>query len=384
MRVVLTVTIATLAIGLAYRPIRGQMPAAALPALEAIRMVDAQIGWAMTDPGSPPTVLLRTTDGGIGWRDVTPVNPSGQKVDVWRLTALSSLIAWAPQARPHDTTVEIFRTIDGGRMWRSAAIPAPGVSSISFINPREGWLLASWGGAAVQENVEIYRSINGGETWIVVTEQTYGNRKSGLPFSGTKSSITFINPTTGWITGFGPDLVYVYVTHDGGRTWRPQDIPLPRELPRRWLAFPQQPKFFSAEEGPLPVFYHLLNESGENVGEAVALSGTHHSVATWTPTAPVSVNISEVTYHAVADMNHAWVTHGGVLHVTRDGGRQWTTIRPGSVFAGVTQLDFISPKVGWAVRNTARHGARTPTLPFLLKTLDGGITWTPATYTISK
>src|SRR2546422_8747003 len=110
MRVVLTVTIATLAIGLAYRPIRGQMPAAATPALEAIRMVDAQIGWAMTDPGSPPTVLLRTTDGGIGWRDVTPVNPSGQKVDVWPLTTLSSIIALAPPATHHHTTAELIGT----------------------------------------------------------------------------------------------------------------------------------------------------------------------------------------------------------------------------------------------------------------------------------
>jgi len=367
------------------------MQAAATPALEAIRMVDAQIGWAITAPPSPPTVLLRTTDGGISWRDVTPVNPSGQKVGVRRLTALSSLIAWAPQARPQDTTVEIFRTIDGGRTWRSAAIPAPagftaapGVASISFINPREGWLVASVVAYMGHDEVEIYRSTDGGETWVKVASAMRDRASSGLSIAGSKAAVSFLNATTGWITGFGPDLVYVYVTHDGGRTWRPQDIPLPRELPRRWLAFPQQTKFFSAEEGVLPIFYHLLNASAENVGMVVVLYGTHDSGATWTPTAPVSVNIAEVIYHAVADMNHAWVTHGGVLHVTRDGGRQWTTIRPGSVFAGVTQLDFISPKVGWAVRNTARHGDRTPTLPFLLKTLDGGITWTPATYTISK
>src|SRR5437667_11216624 len=205
-------------------------------------------------------------------------------------------------------------------------MPVSELIAISFYNPREVWILASWGGSVVQENVEIYRSIDGGETWIVVAEQTYGNRKSGLPFSGTKSSITFINPTTGWITGFGPDLVYVYVTHDGGRTWRPQDIPLPRKLPRRGLAFPQQPKFFSAEGGGLRVSYHTLNESGENVGKAVVLYGTHDSGATWTPTAPLSVNISQVIYHTVADMNHAWVTHAGVLHASRDDGWLWTTI----------------------------------------------------------
>src|SRR5438034_5061973 len=216
MRVVLTVTIAALAIGLASRPIRGQMQAAATPALEAIRMVDAQIGWAITAPPSPPTVLLRTTDGGISWRDVTPVNPSGQKVGVRRLTALSSLIAWAPQARPQDTTVEIFRTIDGGRTWRSAAIPAPagftaapGVASISFINPREGWLVASVVAYMGHDEVEIYRSTDGGETWVKVASAMRDRASSGLSIAGSKAAVSFLNATTGWITGFRPDLVYV-------------------------------------------------------------------------------------------------------------------------------------------------------------------------------
>lgn len=74
-----------------------------------------------------------------------------------------------------------------------------------------------------------------------------------------------------------------------------------------------------------------------------------------------------------------------MLHVTNDGGRQWTEVRPNKFFADITQLDFISRNVGWAVRNTDPFGggARQAS-PSLLKTLDGGRTWTPLDYAILR
>ncbi len=65
-------------------------------------------------------------------------------------------------------------------------------------------------------------------------------------------------------------------------------------------------------------------------------------------------------------MNHGWVSDGDVLYATSDGGRRWTTIRPGYPFVNVAQIDFISPQVGWA--------AGEPGFPRLLKTEDGGRT----------
>jgi photosystem II stability/assembly factor-like uncharacterized protein len=73
-----------------------------------------------------------------------------------------------------------------------------------------------------------------------------------------------------------------------------------------------------------------------------------------------------------ADINHGWIADRDTLYATINGGRQWTTIRPTS-FPGAKQLDFISPQVGWAVAREA---------PFLLKTLDGGRTWSPVTYMV--
>ncbi len=64
--------------------------------------------------------------------------------------------------------------------------------------------------------------------------------------------------------------------------------------------------------------------------------------------------------------------------MTNDGGRQWTTVRPGPPFANVGGLDFISPRIGWATGQALSD-------PFLLKSLDGGRTWTAVTpYTILR
>ncbi len=393
MRAALVMFLATLTLGLAVRPMRGQIPASDAPALETfqvekIHMVDGQSGWAISwDPRSPESALLRTTDGGTHWRDVTPRRDRGHKIGVWRITALSSLVAWVIPADTTGPSAEVFRTTDGGHTWRSAAIPPPAgltrvsASSISFINPREGWLIVFLVAYSGHEEDEIYHSTDGGETWIKVASTTRDDDSSGLPITGGKDAITFLDSTTGWITGgtIVPEWLYAYATHDGGRTWQKQEMPLPKELTPHWNAFSKPPKFFTAQDGILPVHYSLLNDSGQQ-SILVAFYATHDGGTTWTYTAPVSVSASEVVYYAVADMNHAWVTHGSVLRATTDGGRQWVTLPPNPPFADVTQLDFISSDVGWAVRNTSRSRGGAPTFPFLLKTLDGGRTWAPVIY----
>ncbi|MGH2425550.1 MAG: WD40/YVTN/BNR-like repeat-containing protein [bacterium] len=344
--------------------------------------------------------MLRTTSGGTQWKDVTPVGSSRQRIDVHYFYAFNSHIAWVA-GTSRGATAQIFRTVDGGRTWK--AITNPGVKSISFITSRDGWFLVSLGAATGSEGVDIYRSTDGGEIWGKVASAMPGSPDSGLPFGGNKSSITFLNPTTGWITGVvvTPDWVYLYVTRDGGRTWRRQNLPLPSQpqqdqpLPPQviphWDAWPWPPKFFTPRDGIMRVDYHHFlfdNATGDTRdGQLSVFYITHDSGTTWTYTTPVSIRHPEPRRQpsSFADMNHGWVKEGGVLHMTSDGGRRWTTIRPGPLFADVIQLNFVSPKVGWAVRNTDPYsGGSKQISPFLLKTVDGGRTWSPVTYTILR
>jgi photosystem II stability/assembly factor-like uncharacterized protein len=151
--------------------------------------------------------------------------------------------------------------------------------------------------------------------------------------------------------------------------------------------------FFTAQEGLLPVFYF----GGESTSSpaVAAFYASRDGGGTWKHSAPISITKGYLDcWHYIcghyrpssfADMNHGWMADGGTLYVTSNGGREWTVVRP-LLFANVKHLDFISPEVGWAVRITTEYvgGKQIPTPPFLLKTLDGGRTWSPVTYTILR
>jgi len=143
-----------------------------------------------------------------------------------------------------------------------------------------------------------------------------------------------------------------------------------------WNAVTRPPTFFTPRDGILPVDYDVRNESGlKAIAAVVVFYATHDGGTTWTYTTPVSVTLGNGLSTSFADAKHGWVTDGTALHATRDAGHQWTTIQPASIFADVKQLDFISPRVGWAVKQTS---------PVLLKTLDGGHTWVPVPYIVVR
>ncbi len=373
MRTALAVVMLIFTLGLVSRPMHGETREENKPALKTLRMIDGQTGWAVTATAGR---LLRSSDGGANWNDVTPLNSSGQQFRISdKITALAPLVAWVIAAGTNDsTTSHILHTVDGGRTWESTIIRAPDVISISFINSSVGWLLAFMGAAAGSEAVEIYRSTDGGKTWISV------GPVSGLPFAGDKSGIAFLNSTTGWITGavLRHDTPYLFVTHDGGRTWREQDKPLPRELISHWRNlqhFP--PKFFTVRDGVLPTFYEIYAGPGDSLRPTgkvfVAIYATHDGGTTWTY--PSVKQVNDAYFSTFVDMNHGWLITGSDwsnLYATSDGGRQWTTIPRTSIFTNVVQVDFVSPQVGWALGRS------------LLKTLDGGRTWSPVTYSVLR
>ncbi len=362
--------LATLMLGLASRLIHGQPREEETPVLTSLYMVDDKTGWAYGGG------VLRSTDGGINWRDITPINSSGQRIGFSKITALSHQVAWVIPA-PTDAFApkEIFRTSDGGVTWRGATIQAVALTSLSFINPREGWLLASFGAAAGSEAVKVYRSTDGGVTWISV------GPLNGLPNGGNKGAITFLNSTTGWITEgmLQYDTPYLYLTHDSAHTWQEQTMPLPPEVTPHWRGVPHQPgpKFFTARDGILPVFFEIYagpDDSLHSTGEIiVAIYATHNGGMTWTYSSVKRIIGSYLI--SFADVNHGWLMNGSNLYATSDGGRRWTTIHSSQLPFDTTQLEFISPQVGWAIRQK---------VPSLNKTLDGGLTWAPLPYRIQR
>src|SRR5574337_503902 len=165
MRIFIAIASVILALTLITRPILAQARTDNYPPLVSIYMIDSQTGWAVTREPDQPTWanngLLRTVDGGTHWKDVTPpftaygnrfFGPGAGPVEV-----LTSLFAW----------VGAYRTIDGGEKWSLS--PTPGnITSIHFIDDRNGWLL-NFGGANMS-NIEIavHRSADGGSSWTQI------------------------------------------------------------------------------------------------------------------------------------------------------------------------------------------------------------------------
>jgi photosystem II stability/assembly factor-like uncharacterized protein len=299
---------------------------------------------------------------------VTPRNSSGEQVGTSVVVGLTSLIAWGA------TATNIYLTIDGGQTWKDMTIPAV-AQTISFINPRDGWLLAPLGSYTGHTEVDIYRSIDAGETWIKVANNMA--QTSGLTNLSGIRGFAFVDSTTGWITGFSipSNWLYLFVTHDGGRTWREQKLPLLPQL-THWIGDIAPPTFFAGREGILPVFFGVLNESLHPTDEEVAVFyATRDGGTTWTYTTPLSFRQANEHVSSFADMDHGWVTDGDALWATTDGGRVWTKVLATAPFVDVKQLQFISRQIGWAVSRT---------YPWLLKTMDGGRTWAALTYSIER
>lgn len=338
-----------------------------------LRMMDGNSGWAVAGKA-----VLQTSDGGMHWKDVTPSRASLTPDSV--MDAFTPSQAWIAIPQANYAATRIFRTTDRGQNWQSTTIPTgqsgTRVAQITFVNAQDGWILANRGGVTTAEVVSIYRTTDGGKTWVNIANafaaSTDGPAPGHLPFGGAKSGIHFLNSSTGWITGtvLAPGIAWLFVTHDGGSTWHQQKLPLPQGVPSGQLSL-RPPTFFSATEGILPVSFSNT-VSGATV--SAVIYSTHDGGATWETTSPVPVAPSAVNF---LDMQHGWVTDGTAIYVTRDGGQSWTKTVPGGSFNHVTQLDFVSSAEGWAVNGQGK-GAQ-----FLLKTQDGGQTWTPVTSTLS-
>lgn len=359
---------------------------AGVQGLNFIHMTDARSGWAATDSDE----VLRTTDSGAHWTDVTPVSSARRKDSREAPNVLTSLIAWVQSCTLRDsTTVEgciLLRTMDGGGTWKNlgplpkfqiAGNPTPvaAAGAYDFVDVHRGWLMIGLG-ALGSMDMDIHRTVDGGRTWVRVASDNTRDERSGLPFAGQKLGITFLNTSTGWITGYiaGCNFPYLYVTRDGGRTWRQQRFPVPFQVTSRWNAYTLPPTFFSVRDGVLPMFvvHSIKGENCEEGKTVMVFYKTHDGGNSWIDTTPVVVRQKPPS--SFADVNHGWLADGNVLYRTNDGGHQWSKILVPPVFGEMKQLDFVSPQVGWAIR-------RTP--PFLLKTMDGGEIWVPVNFTIS-
>lgn len=281
----------------------------------------------------------------------------------------------------------LLRTTDGGQHWRRVATPTNSVlHAISFIDDRRGWAV---GGATrpythATEGI-VLRTDDGGETWASAL-------KSPLPLL---TAVRFFDNQHGLAAGVGSDLYPsgLFETTDGGQSWRP----LPGQKPHAWT-------------------HADLHRTGDQVlvGALVGARGATATIAG--REVRVSPGAGDTrSHHAVrlTDTSNGWlVGDGGLVRVTRDGGRTWTappTEPPAELidwfdWQGVAVRGASAWVVGspgsavlhtddaggtWRLQTTRdstplrdvefvddQHGWAVGELGLILHTQDGGQTWT--------
>lgn len=145
-------------------------------------------GWAVGSNAK----IIHTSDGGNTWSQINIEGiSSGEFKDV---DFINDKIGWISGL----WSAQLLHTKDGGQSWSIVKIPkyygSTDLGSINFIDENIGWVTAQG---------DIWKTINGGETW----------ERSQLPAIGTDiSNISMVNDKIGWAVSNNR----VFYTEDGG------------------------------------------------------------------------------------------------------------------------------------------------------------------------
>lgn len=217
-----------------------------------LHMVTESVGWSIGSSANSYNWanVLRTTDGGFHWKQVTPSQMASQSIDY--LYILDETTAWLPG---HDGTW--YRTTDGGATWKPLRWLQGEMRPFSFSDQNHGWMIISPSSginlqpsstALAQPKTLLYTTSDGGNTW----QQT-----NTLPFSSIRE-FSSITEQTAWLTtdDFTSDSspnfkTRLYVTHDAGRTWEQRQLSRPAGITQEVLSVTSGPTFVTEKDGSL-------------------------------------------------------------------------------------------------------------------------------------
>ena len=357
----------------------------------SLQMISPEAGWALrwtqnpTRPGRATLAAAVTSDGGHTWTSVTPpearslLTPTQTAAVLYALDAQRAWLAITRHRHAHAAVTVVFATADGGRTWtRSANLVLLGEARwLDFRDARHGWLMTDLGSAMGSEAVAVYRTRDGGMHWPLVARTPaltqLANRDGRLPVACAKTGISLATNLVGFVTGAcnGPASL-AYVSHDGGRRWASQALPISQAALKRLCLEGCQaspPSFFGATG--------ILSMSSASGG---ILFVTHDDGASWRAQ-PLPDRASAFASVEFVDPDHGFLipiraakTSRRLLYTTSDEGRTWTAIHSSLALSRLGEsIDFVSPTTGfaWTLGADATTGP-----PGLFLTRDAGSTWT--------
>lgn len=331
--------------------------------------VSGSVAYALIGSGhSTPTAAYRTGDGARSWQRLRlPAGAPGVPLYAQLVGAESLLLAMGD---PNGADARTFWISgDGGAAWRRFPVPElPGQSSfLHLLDGSAGYLISQpyYHLAAGGSPIAIYWTPDAGVSWHQTLDLNESHAVAGaLDIGAPYTTPVFSGPRQGWMMSGsfvpragGPRPLLLH-SADGGASWTA--VPLPPGPDKQFLL-------------ATPVF------PGGGAHGYLALGGlagllvyeTRDGGADWADPYRAAVP----WFSAGADR---WVySDGRNLMTSRDWGRTWATTAarlPGSGLA-LGFVEAAGPAL-WAYDDGTCAGCSTGRATTLLRSLDGGVSWT--------
>jgi photosystem II stability/assembly factor-like uncharacterized protein len=338
--------------------------------IQDMDLVSSQVGWVLQGDR-----LKITGDGGETWNGIMPVIGGADILDVEFINPDSGWLAATGVGSVSSQMIEIYQTIDGGETWISHPLPFSwaGIASVylEFVNQHTGWALLKLKTGSSFSLGRLLATQDGGNTW----------EERSAPMG---ERVIFADEEVGWMAG-GPAGNQIYRTEDGGVTWNPQVLP---DLPIGHT-YIGQPVFETIKSGVLPVTIsgspnaRLMIYSTSDRGETWQMSQTVELPSDFEPGMALPFSRSDGRWWAATpDMK-------GLLNSAKLADEAEITTTTG-LPPGVIQLDYVTREIGWAlIQDNQCFGEKTSgnysgpnaivfscsTDTRLYKTNDGGVRW---------
>jgi photosystem II stability/assembly factor-like uncharacterized protein len=168
-----------------------------------------QTAWVGGVTYAPGTVYLyRTDDAGHSWSPVNLPLPDGAEnfelgIDKDQMQFVSDKDGFLVVRMSGDSTqTAVYVTNDGGDTWTLTPTLIPEAGQSDFLSPEE---------AIIYNGQQFYVTRDGARTWATVSPN--------IVFGDSFATMDFVDPNSGWIITVADEQRALYRTQDGGATW---------------------------------------------------------------------------------------------------------------------------------------------------------------------
>lgn len=192
--------------------------------LRGLSVVDSKVAWASGAQGT----VIRTVDG-AHWRAVSV--PDAAAFDLRDIHAVDANTAVAMGAGAGAAS-RIYRTLDGGATWQlmtTNMAPAGFWDAMAFWDARHGILF----GDPVDGRFQVYITEDGGATWHASQARGLAALAGEGAFAASGTCLSVAGKNDAWIVTGSAAEARAFHSADGGISWQAAVLPIPAGVPSR-------------------------------------------------------------------------------------------------------------------------------------------------------